>query len=90
LDLHFLSGYLPQDLANFAQENSYQYFIVSYWQNSDLTLQDQSLIKEAKLIKSFNGAACSRAYDINGNYQGSALILFEMKNLGPIVEIYKL
>ncbi|MFH0820034.1 MAG: glycosyltransferase family 39 protein [bacterium] len=90
LDLHYLNKVLPESMFTYASENSYQYFIVSYWQKGELTNQDLNLISSGQLIKKFTSTASDDTYDFNGNYQGPAWVLFQMKNLGPIVEIYKL
>lgn len=90
LDLHFLSGNLPLEMGEYAKSNNYQYFIVSYWQKSDLPEQDQSLVKQNQPILKIESAQNNKTYDFLGNYQGPVWKLFEMQHLGPIVEVYKL
>lgn len=90
LDLHYLNKVLPENLVSYAKENDYQYFIISYWQKTEISQEEKKLISQAELITRFTPTSDMKTYDFNGNYQGPAWVLFGMKNLGPIVEIYKL
>lgn len=90
LDLHYLNKVLPENLVSYAKKNDYQYFIISYWQKIEISQEEEKLISQAELITKFTPTSNMKTYDFNGNYQGPAWVLFQMVNLGPIVEIYKL
>jgi len=90
LRLHFIGEKLPKDLFPYIKDNNYQYFVVDYWQKKELTSQDKSIIKKGHLIKKFTTGVGNISYDINNNFIKPISIIFHLKRLGPIVEIYKL
>jgi 4-amino-4-deoxy-L-arabinose transferase-like glycosyltransferase len=90
LRLHFIGDKLPVDLKQYFLERDYKYFVIQYWQGDELTKQAQDIISQAASIKRFDSGLKDVSYNINGNFEQNIFIIFLLKRLGPIVEIYQL
>ncbi|TSD05529.1 MAG: glycosyl transferase family protein [Parcubacteria group bacterium Athens0714_12] len=87
---HFVSRTKLSDLKRYAEENNYQYFVVSYWDSAQIEAREKEIINSAELEKTFSGNGEGITYDLNANLDLPINYLFSLDRLGPIVEIYKL
>lgn len=90
LRLHFIGNKLSVDLRHYFLEGDYKYFVVQYWQGDELTKQTRDIISQASLMRRFDSGLKNVSYNINGNFEQNIFIIFILKRLGPIVEIYQL
>ncbi len=75
---------------SYSRDLQNSYFIVDYWQASDLTEVEDFWRNSGILVEKFSQNTQNTAYDVNADFAAFNSILFTMDRLGPIVEIYKL
>lgn len=87
LPLHFIAPENLPNLKEYLKENNYQYFLIDYWNEDEISSREKEIIDQSKLIEKFGDI---KPIDINGNYSDFVFKLFNLKRCGPIVEIYKI
>lgn len=91
LNLHFIAPeLLPKNLAAHLKDNNFQYFAIEYWNKSDLTAKDLEIMKQSRLTQRFDAGLGDFSHNVNGNLEEPIWVIFSMKRLGPVIEIYEL
>ena len=79
------------DKKKLSTERNYQYFLVAFWNENDLSPEEKTIIQKARLIQEFKPSPAAQAEDVNGgDFFRPVYLFFSLERLGPIVRIYKL
>ena len=91
LNLHFIKPeLLPKNLVAYLKDNNFKYFVIEYWNKNDIAAEDLEIISRARFLQRFDAGLGNLSYNVNGNLESPVWVIFPMKRLGPVVEIYQL
>lgn len=82
------AAYIDKEKLLIGQD--YQYFLVAFWDENNLSQEEKSIIQKARLIQEFKQGRGEKAEDINGDFIRPIFMLFSLERPGPTIKIYEL